>query len=99
MIILAWNARGLGSTRAFQILLRLKQVYKPNLVFIMETKTDNVRLEGFRVKLGFCGKLVVNSVGSKGGLCLFWDDSVDISLLSYSCSHIDVESKITCADG
>ena len=30
-------------------------------------------------------------MGKKGGLCLIWDDSVDVSLLSYSTFHIDVE--------
>ena len=60
----------------------------------METKCDHVRLEWIRVKLGFCGKLVVDCDGKKGGLCLLWDKSIDVSLLSYSRFHIDVHVSI-----
>ncbi|KAK3188889.1 hypothetical protein Dsin_028450 [Dipteronia sinensis] len=52
---------------------------------------NHMRMEFIRVKLGYSGKLVVNSDGSKGGLCLFWSDLVDISLLSFFRFHIDVQ--------
>ncbi|KAK2652482.1 hypothetical protein Ddye_012359 [Dipteronia dyeriana] len=57
----------------------------------METKSNHVRLEWIRVKLGYIGKLVVDSVGMKGGLCLFWDDSIDVNMISYSKFHIDAQ--------
>lgn len=88
---LSWNARGMGSTRGFQILISFKKAHNPNIIFLMETKANNVLMERIRVQLGFVGKLVVNCVGRSGGLCLFWADSVDVSLLSYSLFHIDVQ--------
>ncbi|KAK2659499.1 hypothetical protein Ddye_006032, partial [Dipteronia dyeriana] len=38
-------------------------------------------------------KLVVNSRGKSGGLCLFWGKDVKVNLLSYSQEHIDVIIK------
>ncbi|KAK2662223.1 hypothetical protein Ddye_000797 [Dipteronia dyeriana] len=71
-----------GSTQAFQVFLSFKEAHSPDLFFVMET---------IRVKLGFAGKLVVDYDGRSGGICLLWTDSVDVSLLSYSISHIDVQ--------
>lgn len=90
MIILLWNARGLGSPRAFNSLLSIQKEYKPDLLFLMETKSNQVRMEALRVKLDFAGKLVVNSIGKSGGLCLFWGKNVQVVLLSFSRDHIDV---------
>ncbi|KAK2662464.1 hypothetical protein Ddye_001038, partial [Dipteronia dyeriana] len=47
-------------------------------------------MEVLRVKLGYEGKLVVNCVGKSGGLVLFWNNHLDVTLLSYSIGHIDV---------
>ncbi|KAK3212709.1 hypothetical protein Dsin_017415 [Dipteronia sinensis] len=56
----------------------------------METRCKATKLENWRVKLGFKGKLVVDSFGNSGGLCLFWSDEVNVDLLSFSQAHIDV---------
>ncbi|KAK3211937.1 hypothetical protein Dsin_016643 [Dipteronia sinensis] len=50
-------------------------------------------MESVRAKLGFFGKLVVNAEGRKYGLCLFWTEEIDVSLLSYSKFHIDVQVR------
>jgi hypothetical protein len=81
----------MGNHRTFQILLKLKQEYKPDTLFLIETKTDHIFLERVRVGLGFAGKLVVDSIGRSGGLCLFWMESMDIGLISFSNFHIDVQ--------
>ncbi|KAK0572934.1 hypothetical protein LWI29_000634 [Acer saccharum] len=62
----------------------------------METKSGQARMEILRVKLGFEGKLVVNSVGTSGGLCLFWAAGFQVSLLSYTLAHIDVRLLSPC---
>ncbi|KAK3206743.1 hypothetical protein Dsin_020789 [Dipteronia sinensis] len=88
-----WNARGLGSTRAFNILRSHKQETKPELMFLMETKCDNVKMEKWRVQLGYSSKLAVNNIGRSGGLCIFWDEIIDVTLLTFSQEHIDVTIK------
>ncbi|KAK3189424.1 hypothetical protein Dsin_028985 [Dipteronia sinensis] len=62
-------------------------------MFLMETKCDNVKMENWRIKLGYCGKLVVNSIGISGGLCMFWGSNIDVVLLTYSQENIDVSIK------
>ncbi|KAK2662389.1 hypothetical protein Ddye_000963 [Dipteronia dyeriana] len=44
---------------AFRALLKYMQQYSPNIVFLMETRLNHVRMENLRIKLGFNGKLVV----------------------------------------
>ncbi|KAK3193103.1 hypothetical protein Dsin_024413 [Dipteronia sinensis] len=83
MKILCWSALGLCSTRAFQVLLSYKKAHSPEVIFIMETKTNNVRMKAIRVKLGFAGKLVADCNGRSGGICLLWTDSVDLSSLLF----------------
>lgn len=72
------------------MLRTFSQTYVPNMVFLMETKANNVLMENSRVKLGFSGKWVVNCDGRKGGLGLFWSNEVVVNLLSFSLFHIDV---------
>ncbi|KAK3224445.1 hypothetical protein Dsin_011470 [Dipteronia sinensis] len=59
-----------------------------NETFILECSR---RMEDVRIKLGFKGKLVVNSVGCSEGLCLLWSDDVLVDLLSYSQYLIDAK--------
>ena len=93
MKIFVWNARGLGSLRAFNTLRFHKQETKADLMFLMETRCGHDKMERWRLKLGYSCKLVVNSVGKSGGLCLLWDNNINVSLLSYSQGHIDVSIK------
>lgn len=43
----------------------------PNIVFLMETKSDRDWLEKVRDRCGFKQGLIVPSVGNSGGLALF----------------------------
>ncbi|KAK2664364.1 hypothetical protein Ddye_002938 [Dipteronia dyeriana] len=90
MKIFVWNDRGLGSTRAFNVLHFHMQETKPEVMFLIETRCDHVKLENWRIKLGFACKLVVDSVGKSGGLCLFWSSDLHVELLTYSQAHMDV---------
>ncbi|KAL5758296.1 hypothetical protein ACOSP7_020907 [Xanthoceras sorbifolium] len=91
MKLFMWNVRGLGNTRSFQTLQNLLHEHSPNLIFLMETYSDQVQMEFLQVRLGFVGKLVVNRVGRSGGMCLLWSNRIDVSLITYSKFHIDVQ--------
>jgi exonuclease III len=69
----------------------------PNILFLMETKCKQSRLEYLRVKLGYGGLFVVDSVGRSGGLALFWRDDVQLEIQNFSRRHIN--SIITQVDG
>ncbi|KAL5765890.1 hypothetical protein ACOSP7_016507 [Xanthoceras sorbifolium] len=96
MKIFLWNAWGLVSTRAFNVLFKLKQDYHLDLMFLLETKLDSMVMENIRVKLGFIGKLVVDRHRhrhrhSGRGLCLLWSSNAIVELLSFSQFHIDTK--------
>lgn len=42
-----------------------------------------------RDKYGFKNGLIVPSVGSSGGLALFWKDDINVHVQKYFMSHID----------
>ncbi|KAK2634299.1 hypothetical protein Ddye_029091 [Dipteronia dyeriana] len=93
MKIFGWNTRGLQSPRSFNALLIRKQESKVELMFLMETRSNQSKMELLRVKLGYVGKITVDSVGNSGGLCLLWDSSIDMALVSFFVGHIDVSIR------
>jgi exonuclease III len=71
MNILSWNCQGIGSPWKVRDLHLLVKENNPNILFLMETKCKKSRLEYLRVKLGYGGLFVVDSVGRSGGLAFF----------------------------
>ncbi|KAL8161427.1 hypothetical protein V2J09_012916 [Rumex salicifolius] len=61
----------------------------PKVLFLMETKCDLRKIEEVRRKLGFVGTFTVDCIGRSSGLCLFWDEDVDLTIRSYTAHHID----------
>jgi hypothetical protein len=66
-------------------------MYKPNVVFLSETRQNKKVIEHVCVRLGFsrCWPVVVDGKG--GGLALFWNDDVKVDLINYRQHHIDVK--------
>jgi hypothetical protein len=83
MRIFAWNCHGLGQPWTVQELIRLVGIYKPNVVFLSETRQTKKVIEHVCVRLGFsrCWPIVVDGKG--GGLALFWNDDVKVDLINY----------------
>lgn len=94
MNVLVWNARGLGSSRAFHELRRLLVDNSPRLIFIYETKLRRHKCERWRTIFQYDGLFIVDSVGSKGGLITMWKAPMDVTIKSFSAGHID--SVICC---
>ncbi|VFQ58504.1 unnamed protein product [Cuscuta campestris] len=90
MSIISWNCRGLGNLRIVQEVAELVFAKKPDFVFLMETKGARDKAEVLRVKIGFEGLFVVDSVGASGGLALLWRSNRSVNLISYSRFHVDV---------
>ncbi|KAA3477433.1 reverse transcriptase [Gossypium australe] len=67
----------------------LKQ-HNPNMVFFMETKIDDKRMERIRRRSGFVNGIDVGAEGSRGGLCLAWREEIKVSLKTFSKNHIDI---------
>ncbi|GMI93428.1 hypothetical protein HRI_003012100 [Hibiscus trionum] len=56
----------------------------------METKVSDLRMKRIRQRCGFINGIEVAADGSLGGLSLSWTQDINISLVSFSSSHIDV---------
>ncbi|CAM8982331.1 unnamed protein product [Rhodiola kirilowii] len=89
MKVLAWNCRGLGSPTAVRALKEVIKASNPSVVGLLESKCGSRRCEYVRIKLGFDCCFVVPARGRSGGLALFWNNSTDVSVVSYSGFHID----------
>ncbi|KAA3454975.1 reverse transcriptase [Gossypium australe] len=60
------------------------------MVFFMETKIYDKRMEGIRRRCGFVNGIDIGAEGTRGGLCLAWKEDFMISLKTFSRNHIDV---------
>ena len=75
MSLLSWNCRGHGNLKK---VIRLEQ---PKFVFLMETKSDVDWMKVIQDRCDFQEGFFVPSVGSSGGLALFWDSEVRIKVV------------------
>ncbi|CAM8929085.1 unnamed protein product [Rhodiola kirilowii] len=89
MSCLSWNCRGLGGAATVRSLANLVRIYNPSMVGVMETKADTKRMEYVQKHLGFKFGLSVERRGKSGGLALWWKDSINVVVQSYSDYHID----------
>jgi hypothetical protein len=59
------------------------------LCFLSETRQDSERVRNIRFRLGLNKCFVVDGQENGGGIALFWDELIKISILSYGMHHID----------
>ncbi|KAL9422137.1 hypothetical protein AB3S75_034409 [Citrus x aurantiifolia] len=89
MKILSWNVWGLGNTRAS--LKYILQTYKPQIVFLYETKIRLMQMDVVRVDLKFENCFTVGRNGLRGGLTMLWSSDIAVNIASYSQHHINAE--------
>jgi len=81
------------NSRTVQELYGFVHLYHPKIVFLSETRVTASRVSNMRWRIGLRHCLALDSVGLSGGIALFWDESVDVTLLSQGERHIDVKIK------
>lgn len=93
MNVICWNCQGLGNPQTVQFLKNLLHVHNsPRILFLYETICNKRSFEHIRIALRFSACFFVERNGLSGGLALFWyDDLVNIHILSSSASHIDAK--------
>ncbi|XP_074346737.1 uncharacterized protein LOC141685542 [Apium graveolens] len=87
MAIITWNARGLNGEEAIRQAKLLVKYHKPNLLFLMETKLADGKVNIICNKLGFEHGFEVPRTGFGGGLMVLWKDNVEVTYLSSSPNH------------
>ncbi|XP_039064057.1 uncharacterized protein LOC120209036 [Hibiscus syriacus] len=91
MTILCWNCRGLGNPATVHELRRMISIKDPMLVFVSETKLRKNKSEAIRLATKMYGCFEVERAEGCVGLMMLWNERIDVTLLSYSNLHIDVE--------
>ncbi|XP_075482879.1 uncharacterized protein LOC142523119 [Primulina tabacum] len=91
MIVLSWNCRGLGHTRAVPNLRELVKTRRPTVVFLSETLVHSNKIEEIRISLGVDGAYSIDCEGRSGGIAVLWRYSNMCTILNYSRNHIDVK--------
>jgi ribonuclease HI len=89
MKIVAWNCRGLQSSRAVRALREVRGRLNPDVFFLSETHLDNAKADNLRRKVGFDHMAVHESDGRSGGLLLLWKSKVRIRVEEVSKYYID----------
>ena len=89
MSIIVWKCHGLGNLwigKELEVVIRAKD---PSVLFIAETWADEVRLQEIKCKIEFDNLFFVERNNKGGGLALFWQNSIDLHVDSFSPNHID----------
>lgn len=95
MKILCWSVCGLRNPRTFCAVHDGLRHNNPQLLFLLETKcTASARnINKIKLSLNYSGCFSVDCIGRSGGLCLLWKEEVDVTIRSFSSSHIDASVK------
>lgn len=90
MNILVWNCWGVGNRRTVREVLALSKANSPGLVFLSETRQASTKMERLRWRLHMKGFAGVSSDGLSGGLALYWDEKLNVTVLDSCAWYIDV---------
>lgn len=90
MSILSWNYRGLGQPRTVQELVCLVHTYRPKIVFLSETRRCEEKVRRIRWRIGLRHCFTHDGKGKGGCIALYWDDQINIEVLSYGPQYFDV---------
>ncbi|KAF7807955.1 TMV resistance protein N-like [Senna tora] len=76
VIVLSRNCQGVGVALTVRALRELCRIYKPPVVFLMETKRSGEKMEEFRLRnrFQFDRTFYVDLEGESGGLALWWKE-------------------------
>ncbi|KAJ1377318.1 Endonuclease/exonuclease/phosphatase superfamily [Sesbania bispinosa] len=88
MSFISWNCRGLAVPSTIQELQDLRKVKKSSIIFLAETRATKEKVEKLQTKFRFRHSFCINPIGLSGGLCLLWNNSITLEILSHSQNYI-----------
>ena len=89
---------GVGNRQTVREMLAVSKANIPKLVFLCETRQAVDKMEKLRWRLGLKGFCGVSSFGLSGGLALYWDESLMVTVLDSCHRYIDVSMEDRGAD-
>jgi hypothetical protein len=84
MSALCWNYRRLGSDATVRELHGLVTLFKPTVLYVIETQLHGNRVQGLARQLGYDQAFTISSSGHSGGLVMFWNNETKVEILPYS---------------
>lgn len=93
--ILLWNYRGAASSAFYRYCKQFVDAHRPEILVIMETRTDAVKLQQTFEILGFDGFLFSEVRGYSGGIIVAWrSDRVAVSLLVKDFQFLNLQVQV-----
>ena len=89
MSLLVWNCRGLRNLVTKKELGDLTRAQDPSVLFLTKTWTDETRLKKIKRNLQFDHMFFVPRINQRGGLVLYWKESLNLKVETSSKNHID----------
>lgn len=81
MTTISWNFQGLRNNLTVRRLEEMCREYFPDFVFLLEIKNSSDHVLNVWRSLGYDHYFLVNPVGLRGGLALFWRNTHDVEIL------------------
>ncbi|CAN6710400.1 unnamed protein product [Malus baccata var. baccata] len=91
MKLITWNCQGIGGDLTVDNLLESNRLHTPDIVILLETKNKSYRYEFLKRRLGLDYMFAVEPQGLSGGLCVFWKDGSQVTLLKAEEFVIEVK--------
>ena len=88
----SWNCKGMGSKWTTSYLREIWHKYKPDFLFLSETKQDFEFVQKYQSHFGFDNLVTVDPIGRSGGLALYYNNDYQVKVLYSSNRMIDVEA-------
>jgi exonuclease III len=91
MRTLGWNCRGICNASTVRALKALIKVYRPEIIFLCETKAGEDRMEEVKRAIGYSGKFTVSARGKSGGICMLWSNTIELKIMEFNSHFIAVK--------
>ncbi|XP_050207722.1 uncharacterized protein LOC126657130 [Mercurialis annua] len=88
MKILSWNLQGVGNPWTVRALKFLVQNNSPDIFFLMETKLNRGEFGTICRSFVAFNSVISDANGRRGGLALFWNKNLDVTINDVSENHI-----------
>lgn len=91
MKLLSLNYQGLGNPLKVHNLKGMCSSLAPDVLFVMETKNDDVFVKKKLHSCGYVDMILVKPLGSAGGLALSWREHLSLFVIKYaSFLHVSI---------